>query len=220
MKDSQGDRSAFLGALRDRLVDGIPPNLLRPVIPAADPAPIAYTHQPGSLIEQFTRALEAVSGQVLDATGGAAALVRAVVEERGVRSAVVGRDPECTGLTELLTDLGVQVAALGDVAAAANADIGITGSPYGIALTGSIVVDSSRAGARSASLLPPVHLALLDRTRILATTGDLLRQLPALLNGPLPSNLVLVTGPSKSADIELILTVGVHGPRELLVGLL
>jgi L-lactate dehydrogenase complex protein LldG len=77
-----------------------------------------------------------------------------------------------------------------------------------------------RAGSRTASLLPPVHLALVRRDAIVATPGDLLRHLPERLPDGLPSNLVLITGPSRSADIELQLTVGVHGPRELVIGLL
>lgn len=97
------------------------------------------------------------------------------------------------------------------------ADLGVTGAVCGIALTGTIVVDSSRAGGRLASLLPPLHLALLPIDAMVADAGEVLRALPARR---LPSNLVFVTGPSKSADTELVLTVGVHGPRKVVVALL
>ena len=109
---------------------------------------------------------------------------------------------------------------LGDIAATAGADLGITGAVCGIALTGSLIVGSGRAGARTASLLPGVHLALLPRDAILPTPGHLFRDLPATLPDGLPSNLVLITGPSRSADIEMQLTIGVHGPRHLVIGLL
>ena len=86
-----------------------------------------------------------------------------------------------------------------------------------VALTGSIVVDAGRAGGRTVSLLPPLHVAFVRADAIVATPGDLWR---ALEDGPMPSNLVQITGPSRSADIELVITLGVHGPQALWVGVL
>jgi L-lactate dehydrogenase complex protein LldG len=62
-------------------------------------------------------------------------------------------------------------------------------------------------------LLPPVHFVLLPESRILPSIFDWSAQLP----DPLPSNVVLVSGPSKTADIEQTLVVGVHGPKRLIV---
>jgi L-lactate dehydrogenase complex protein LldG len=95
-----------------------------------------------------------------------------------------------------------------------TADVGITGADYLIAETGSVVLGSWSDAPRSVSLLPPVHIVLAERARILPDLFDLF----AVLGGQaadLPSGLTLITGPSKTGDIELRLVTGVHGPGEL-----
>lgn len=216
---TKGDRRAFLATVRDRVGGGLPTNHVRPLTADPSPAPIDYAVDLTDLTATFTQSLEALTGRVDDAADRDG-YIRELVASRQVRRAVVSRDPECAGVEDLLRGIGVEIVDLGDVSASATADLGITGAVHGVALTGSLVVDSTRAGARGASLLPPLHLALLRRDAILPDAGALFRHLPERLPDGLPSNLVLITGPSKSADIELILTVGVHGPKELIVGLL
>lgn len=217
---SLGDRETFLGRVRDRLSGGIPDNPLRPVLDlAGEVPPIAYTVDLSDLEAAFTAAAGALGAVVRSAVPRDAA-IRQVCTDHDVRRAVVSDDPECAQVPALLAGLGVEVVGLGDIAATAEADLGITGAAYGIGLTGSLVVDSTRAGARTASLLPPIHLALLRRDRLLPTPGDLFRHLDERLPDGLPSNLVFITGPSRSADIELQLTVGVHGPKALVIALL
>jgi L-lactate dehydrogenase complex protein LldG len=214
-----GDRAAFLERVRSQLAGGLPDNPLRPVTGLGEPVPaVTYALDTSDPVARFVEAARGAAAEVHDGVDAGALLAR-ICARTQARSAVVSRDPECDGVTEMLADLGVAVVDPTDRAAVAAADLGVTGAAYGIALTGSLVVDSARAGGRSASLLPPVHLALLDRSRILPDAGALLRHLPERLPGGLPSNLVLITGPSRSADIELQLTVGVHGPRELVIGL-
>jgi L-lactate dehydrogenase complex protein LldG len=87
---------------------------------------------------------------------------------------------------------------------------------YGLADTGSVVLMSSPDEPRARSLLPPVHVSLLRQRRILPGLADLFDA----LGGDLPSALAIVTGPSRSADIEQRLVVGVHGPGEVHVVLL
>ena len=89
-----------------------------------------------------------------------------------------------------------------------GADLGVTSAIAAVAATGSVVVDAAAAGGRGASLLPTVHLCVVPRARLVATPSDVLRR-GAM---PLPSNRVLVTGPSRTGDIEQIITLGVHGP--------
>jgi L-lactate dehydrogenase complex protein LldG len=91
------------------------------------------------------------------------------------------------------------------------ADIGITTAQWGIAETGTLVLDGDAERHRLASLLPPVHVALLPTARLLATFGEALKTIGV----PLPPAVTFVTGPSRTADIELQLVVGVHGPKEL-----
>jgi L-lactate utilization protein LutC len=88
---------------------------------------------------------------------------------------------------------------------------GVSQAIYGLADTGSVVLASSPDESRAASLLPDVHVTLLGEDRILPG----LEELFAALGAALPSALAIVTGPSRSADIEQMLTVGVHGPGEV-----
>jgi len=88
---------------------------------------------------------------------------------------------------------------------------GVSRAAYGIAATGSVVVASSPDEPRSRHLLPEVHVSLLRQDAVVPDLAALF----AALAGKLPSALAIVTGPSRSADIEQRLVVGVHGPREV-----
>jgi L-lactate dehydrogenase complex protein LldG len=93
---------------------------------------------------------------------------------------------------------------------------GVSEALYGLADTGSVVLAASPEEPRARSLLPAVHVSLLREDRILPG----LQELFAAVGQALPSALAIVTGPSRSADIEQRLTVGVHGPGEVHVVLL
>ncbi|HZQ66779.1 MAG TPA: LUD domain-containing protein [Gaiellaceae bacterium] len=93
---------------------------------------------------------------------------------------------------------------------------GVSTALYGLADTGSVVLASSVDEPRARSLLPDVHVSLLRQNRILPGLEELFEA----LGSELPSALAIVTGPSRSADIEQKLAVGVHGPREVHVVLL
>jgi L-lactate dehydrogenase complex protein LldG len=97
--------------------------------------------------------------------------------------------------------------------ACAAADIGITSVDYALSATGSFVLLSSPNEARLVSLLPPAHIAIFPRSRILANLDELLSILPRPADQT--SSMVLITGPSRTADIEQILVRGVHGPGEI-----
>ena len=99
-----------------------------------------------------------------------------------------------------------------------DADIGITGADYAVAETGSVVVLPRAGLSRLVSLAPPVHLALVRPQDVLDTLDDvfLLRRLDYYRNGgDMGSYLNFITGPSRTADIEQTLVVGVHGPKEV-----
>jgi L-lactate dehydrogenase complex protein LldG len=97
--------------------------------------------------------------------------------------------------------------------------LGLTGADAGLAESGSIVLGSGPGRGRLASLLAPVHVAVLRRDRLVFALPDLFRLRPDLAAMP-GSNLVCITGPSRTADIEMTLSRGVHGPREVHVILL
>ena len=100
--------------------------------------------------------------------------------------------------------------------AMANADLGITGVDYAIAETGTCVIIPATGSSRLVSLLPPVHIALIERGQILPSLDELftLRRRD-FINGDLGSYMNLITGPSRTADIEYKLVTGVHGPGEV-----
>jgi L-lactate dehydrogenase complex protein LldG len=88
---------------------------------------------------------------------------------------------------------------------------GVSRAIYGLADTGSVVLAASSEEPRANSLLPDVHITLLAEDVILAGLDELF----AAIGDELPSALAIVTGPSRSADIEQKLAVGVHGPGEV-----
>jgi L-lactate dehydrogenase complex protein LldG len=100
----------------------------------------------------------------------------------------------------------------------ARADLGLSGVDYVIAETGTLVLMARAGQMRGVSLLPPVHVAVARTSQVIATLADYLLLAQAAGVDPqqyLTSCVSFVTGPSRTGDIELKLTVGVHGPGEL-----
>lgn len=104
-------------------------------------------------------------------------------------------------------------------ALAAAADLGVTGVDLAVAETGTLVVVSGVGRPRSASLLPPCHVAVFDRGALVESLSQVGLVLEAWHDGAPPAwrgaSINFITGPSRTADIELTLTRGVHGPREV-----
>ncbi|MCA9978936.1 MAG: lactate utilization protein, partial [Anaerolineales bacterium] len=96
-----------------------------------------------------------------------------------------------------------------------DADVGLTGVEYAIASSGTIVMAASPQHPRSASLLPPVHIAIVRQNQLLPDLAALSEQLKRDFPERPSSGLALITGPSRTADIEQTLSIGVHGPGEL-----
>ena len=94
------------------------------------------------------------------------------------------------------------------------AEIGISAADLAVAETGSLVLCSGPGQERTASLLPPVHVAVVARDQIVPDLLDAFAWLTDQYGPSLPTNVCLVTGPSKTGDIELELTTGVHGPGQ------
>ena len=102
--------------------------------------------------------------------------------------------------------------------AAMDADLGVTGVDYAIAQTGSCAIIPRTGISRLVSLAPPVHIALVEPEQVLESLDDLLalRRLEYMRGrGRMPSYMNLISGPSRSADIEQTITIGVHGPGEV-----
>jgi L-lactate utilization protein LutC len=160
---------------------------------------------------RFCTALEALAGKTYRAQSPADAREYVASAIAG-KSAVASNAPylrEC-GIAELpgvrtgITDR----AELKDVCA--TADFGITSADYALADTGSLVMIASPRESRLVSLLPPAHIAVVPRERILTGLDELYTVVPKPAD--ITSSMVLITGPSRTADIEQFLVRGVHGP--------
>lgn len=208
-----------------------------PVVP--DPLAPFDSHLPAannaSLVETFTRELEKVGGRVSCARTAdelrerlqdlcapqeyASVAVSAcdVLGQLGLRDWLVasGRQVIPTLEESMMTSQGSmdeykQVLM--------EADLGITCADYALADTGTLVLVSGGEQHRLISLLPPVHICVLDPRNIFASLTDFLAHQQEADNeqsSPTPGAITFITGPSRTADIEHAITMGIHGPRAL-----
>jgi len=175
-----------------------------------------------SLADLFKASLEAVDGHCLivhDETELVQALTTIMRTLRQTKLAslrvAVSDSTQVRRLVELIElDLD-EVAVTPSAADVFSFDIGISAAQAGIAETGTLLLDSSRERHRLVSLVPPVHIAILDASQIVASLGEALALMQQ--DEQVSPIVTLVTGPSRTVDIELTLAIGVHGPQELYV---
>jgi len=158
------------------------------------------------LVEQFTTELQALGGRVIRVTEQTApARLGEFLRERGIDHVLVDEAGAeyVTGI-ETVREPSPTVRA------------GVTGALCGIAESGSVVLVSGAGQTLTASLLPEIHAVVLKTSQIYASLPQVLnlREVRETAAG------VIVTGPSRTADIEMTLTIGVHGPGELHVFLI
>ena len=170
-------------------------------------------------IGTFTEAARAVGAIVrMSSSTSIASLIDEAIQLAGPGPVAITEDHDLAGIPDVLKAKGFEVITPhAGTRSMARASLGITRAMAGIARTGTIVVESGTSRTRLVSALPPAHLAILNTASLYSDPGDFLRTLPR--EAP-PSALTLITGPSRSADIELVITVGVHGPKHLIIFLL
>ena len=158
--------------------------------PVPPPPPVLLSETPATgLVAQFTKALEALAGKVY--------VVKTREEvELAIDKALNGRS--------FLRSAGAGIA---------TTDVGITKADYALADTGSLVIFTESQEPRLLSLLPPCHIAVIESSRIVPSLDDVFRLRP--LPGAESSAMIVITGPSRTADIEMRLVRGVHGPGEI-----
>ena len=98
-----------------------------------------------------------------------------------------------------------------------QADLGVTGCDCLLARTGSIAISTRSAGGRALSVLPPVHLVIARRDQLVPDLTAALALWHQRYDRHWPSNLCVITGPSRTGDIEKILVMGAHGPKRLAI---
>jgi L-lactate dehydrogenase complex protein LldG len=122
-------------------------------------------------------------------------------------------------LSRIIADLNAQRVASSDDPPNAHDifsyDVGVSTAQAAIAETGTLVLDSASERHRLVSLVPPVHIAVVNASAIVETLSDALTLLQK--GKEISPAITFITGPSRTADIELTLTIGVHGPQELYV---
>ncbi|MFH0785510.1 MAG: lactate utilization protein [Pseudomonadota bacterium] len=119
------------------------------------------------------------------------------------------------GLKTLLENAGVEVLNKRFRDSGQFPGAGITFSNFAMADTGTVVLESTDEDIRLATTLPEKHFVLVDPTTILADNLAAAAPMAALHQGNDPKFIAYITGPSRTADIERVLTIGCHGPREL-----
>lgn len=190
-------------------------------------------HQRADLIKQFEAELKKV-GEVFRAVANAEA-VYAHLEKLALyqkaKTAVGWEAPIISdaGLFKALEKAGVELT-LNDekrspaefVKKTTEADIGISCVDYALAYTGTLILLTGKGKARSVSLLPPIHVAIVRPEQILRGLDDLfpLLEYHGSVDTASCSAVTFITSPSRTADIEMTLVVGVHGPQQLHVILL
>lgn len=163
------------------------------------------------LTAQFSQELESLGGSVVRcSTADLPGRILDYLSSAQVRQIQAWEEPHMSpGLLETLQAAGI------DIAHAANSEIkvGLTGALAGIAESGSLALSAGPGCPLTASLLPEIHLVVLSHRRLYERLSEALH-LPEARDA---SSVVIISGPSRTADIEMTLTIGVHGPGKLVV---
>jgi L-lactate dehydrogenase complex protein LldG len=207
---------------RNPVVEGIRRALGRsvgdPVLPRPPVPPPRPAGSPDEEVDRFLREVSAVSGVALRVQEAEIDThLERLVRENGIHLACLWATPRLArmGVAGRLARLGVVIVPPdAGHRALAECDLGVTEADFALPETGTIGLLSSAERPRGVSLMPRVHLALVDPP---AFRADLHQVLAEARDAPY---LVLVTGPSRTADIELTVTLGVHGPQQLHVWVL
>ncbi|GAB4470615.1 MAG: lactate utilization protein [Anaerolineae bacterium] len=200
--------------------DEILEKLRRRLRPVAHPHAWQSPRRFDDLAVRFAETLRAAGGEVICVEGieEAAAALGDVLTGCAINRVVVNTDlpaeihrlrdhhPGCDWYV-----VGQGKGDLREVAAAADA--GLSTAEAVLAETGTVVIRSGRGLSRLVPLLPPIHIVLAPFS---ALTEDIFTWIAAR-RGPMPANITLISGPSKTADIEQTLAIGVHGPGRLIV---
>jgi L-lactate dehydrogenase complex protein LldG len=217
-------RAAFLQRVRQAVTEGNRPGQTHD-LPAR--GSLGYQGAGPDPLARFCEELKNAGGfpHVANDADQAWQIIRELIDAKQARKIVIGEGGviERLGIADRLRPLNLEVRAVDSLQLPQardvffQADIGISNVAHLIAETGSVIMATAPADPRSLSLLPPVHIAVADQSQLLPDLFDLF-DLFSPLGSPgkvPPSCLTIITGPSKTGDIELRLVTGVHGPGEI-----
>ena len=167
-----------------------------------------------NLAEIFRKSLRAVGAfcEIVENNLQAISLIEKIIEEKKVKKIAVS---DAFLIAELIEELKTEAEILTRPSKEIlfETDLGITSAQFGIAETGTLVIESDKEFNRLTSLIPPVHICVLETSKLRGTLGETLGE----LEKDLSRSVTFITGQSRTSDIELTLALGVHGPGELTV---
>ncbi len=175
------------------------------------------------LVKQFAVELSKVNTNIIETKNEneTKSSLQNFIKGKGIKSFSIWESQYLKGLNlkSELKDAGLNLITAKNKDRIAKADIGITEADYAIADTGTLVLLANKFQPRTVSLLPPIHLAIVKPENLVRNISDLFIILKSKLQQgqDLTNCMTFITGPSRTADIELNLTLGVHGPKELYV---
>lgn len=211
-------REAFLDRVREALGRSRTQTPSAP--PAVDESIARLASESDDTVERFCCAAEAVGMKIHRAPAGTYLdVVTRLMRDEGVRTVVVAMskfDPDAVATS--VRGAGFSVVdwrQSSGLDGQFDVDAGITDVEAALAETGTIVCSTSPVHSRGPSLVPPVHIALVKESDVLPDMIDLWRSRREQTDRRLPSSIALITGPSKTADIEGELVTGVHGPAKV-----
>ena len=192
-------REDILARVRAALGDVPPAEALEPAGYEPPPPPS------GNAVARFAERVSDYRATVREADDVAATIARVCAEHEARRLGIPAALPWRPQGLELVEDHGLSAGALDEL------DGALTGCALAIAETGTIILDGGeRSGRRALTLVPDLHVCVVERSQVVATISDAIR---ALDGGRGP--FTFVSGPSATSDIELDRVEGVHGPRRL-----
>ncbi|WP_243131605.1 LutC/YkgG family protein [Desulfallas thermosapovorans] len=168
------------------------------------------------LYRRFMEQAEAISARVYRVSdpAGAGVQLAAIIKQVGAGKMVAARSELVDKCLDVIDAGGIEICT-GDLRMhCEDAGLGLSEVDLAIAETGTLVQDSTSINQRLVSTLPPVHVALVRTERLVEYFGDAMDVLNSRRTN-LPGYISFISGPSRTADIERVLTIGVHGPEQL-----
>jgi L-lactate utilization protein LutC len=218
-------RKTILDSIRARLKESEPFDAKQtapPDAPVERAGDARGAEDAASRIARFQQSLEAVGGRVIrvESDREAAEVIDQIITKRAARRIAFSDAAAVERVAAMLESSAERVRVPASVAELLACDVGITSAQWAIAETGTLVLESESERHRLVSLVPPVHIAVIEAARICASLGEALGLVRGQGERGLSRAVTFITGPSRTGDIEMVLTIGVHGPQELHVVIL
>ena len=167
-----------------------------------------------NLFKEKAAAVQVVITEITDVPAAFDYAADLTTKQGGKAMAAFGWDGQDAALEAACSQAGVNLVGDNLREHAATLHTALTLADWGIAATGSLVLDSRSEDLRLATMLAETHMAVLPVSRLKPDSEALEAELVRLMASP-PSYVAFITGASRTADIERVLTIGVHGPQEL-----